>query len=350
MAATEKIITPYKNIPYLPLENADQTSRHGAQFFSNVKQLQVGFGSQVFRVDRAGMWAGAEAFADAPWSVDWDGNMIANSITLSGYVPTGGAAADVNAGATTVSGGKLTAGTVTADKINVSSLSAISANIGTITAGSLSAVTISGATVTGTTLTTATSGQRVVLTSTLAQFYNSSGTLIVETYAASNSYLIAGAQSTSSIILDAGSSGGVLLRNNGTSIILVDGGGMYPWSNATYDLGGAGVNWYDFYLYHEFNYFGIVQPRLYHGSVSGNTVSGENSGFSASSNNSSTGIYTITHNLGTTDYTVMVTPQASAVKNITISAKSSNSFTVRIANLSNALENNDFMFHIFLNP
>jgi hypothetical protein len=146
------ISMPYFDVPFLPFEENDQTSRKGASFFSNVKQLQVGFGSSVFRVDRDGMWAGAEEFADAPWSVDWDGNMIANSVTISGYIPNGGALADIGVGnitGTYISDGaivtaKLAANSVVASKISVASLSAISANIGTVTAGTITGVTITG--------------------------------------------------------------------------------------------------------------------------------------------------------------------------------------------------------------
>lgn len=70
----------------------------------------------------------------------------------AGYDPTtkivaGGAAADVNANVTTISGGKITTGsitalqiaasTITADKLSVTSLSAISANLGSVTAGQI---------------------------------------------------------------------------------------------------------------------------------------------------------------------------------------------------------------------
>jgi len=137
--AKTKIIQPYVNVPYIPLNEVDNTQRNGAQFFRNVKELSVGFGAQVFRVDRNGMWAGAETFATAPWSVDWQGNMVASSITLSGYVPTGGALDDIGLGG------------ITAGYINVSSLSAISANIGSVTSG----------TVTGALIRTSSTGSRV---------------------------------------------------------------------------------------------------------------------------------------------------------------------------------------------
>lgn len=154
-----KSIEPYTNIPYIPFGQVEQTTRHGAQYFSNVKQLQVGFGSSVFRVDRDGMWAGAETFAAAPWKVDWDGNMTASSITLTGYIPTGGALTDIGSGNITstyigsnaVVSSKIAANAVTADKISVSSLSAISANIGSVTSG----------TITGALIRTSSSGARV---------------------------------------------------------------------------------------------------------------------------------------------------------------------------------------------
>ena len=68
---------------------------------------------------------------------------IDGDVTFSaGYNPTtkitaGGAAADVNANVTTISGGKITTGSITADRMNVSTLAAIVADLGAITAGSI---------------------------------------------------------------------------------------------------------------------------------------------------------------------------------------------------------------------
>ena len=56
---------------------------------------------------------------------------------LDGKIDDGGAAADVNANTTTISGGKITANSIAADRINVSQLSAITADLGAITAGSI---------------------------------------------------------------------------------------------------------------------------------------------------------------------------------------------------------------------
>lgn len=350
---------PYINIPFLPLEEVDGTDRFGAQFFSNVKQMMVGFGDKGFRVDREGMWAGAEAFADAPWSVDWEGNMIANSIVLTGYIPVGGALSDIGAGnitntyigANAIATGNIQAGAITASKISVSSLSAISANIGSITAGSLSAVSITGSTITGTTLTTATSGQRVVLTSTFASYYNSSGTNIVNTLASSNSYIIQGQTSTSNIYLDVGTSGAVAFLENGTIRVVYDAVNniFAPFTNGFIDLGAAGANWGDFYHNGEEVYQGMTQPVIYFGTISGTSILDDNN-VPWSVSQPATGRYTITHNFGHDNYAVQVVPIASAVKNISCQSVGTNSFSVRIANLSDTLEDNDFFFTVFEYP
>jgi len=107
-----KIITPYTDVPYAELPQSDDAN----QDLSRVRSLQAGFGSKVFRLDRQGMWMGAETFTDAPFSVDMLGNVVASSISLTGYVATGAAAADVNAGATTISGTQITTGSITASK------------------------------------------------------------------------------------------------------------------------------------------------------------------------------------------------------------------------------------------
>ena len=57
----------------------------GAQYLDNLSAMQIGFGSKVFRGDRSGIWLGAEKFADAPFSVDMLGNVIASSATFSAY-------------------------------------------------------------------------------------------------------------------------------------------------------------------------------------------------------------------------------------------------------------------------
>lgn len=62
-------------------------------------------------------------------------SIAADRIVAGTFVATGGAAGDVNNNATTISGGKITTGSITADRMNVSSLSAISANLGSVVVG-----------------------------------------------------------------------------------------------------------------------------------------------------------------------------------------------------------------------
>lgn len=72
-------------------------SMGGVQMFS--KSFKRGYGDKVFGSDDNGIWLGAADFADAPFSVDMDGNMTATSLnaitrtgtnqTLSGEIEVG---------------------------------------------------------------------------------------------------------------------------------------------------------------------------------------------------------------------------------------------------------------------
>lgn len=56
----------------------------GSDVLDNILSMQVGNGSQVFRSDQSGIWLGASKFADAPFSVDMEGNLVATSADFSG--------------------------------------------------------------------------------------------------------------------------------------------------------------------------------------------------------------------------------------------------------------------------
>lgn len=381
-----EIITPYTNVPNQPLEEKSDV-RYGSQFFRDVAELQVGMGAKVMRVDQQGLWLGAETFAAAPFSVDMDGNVVATSLSLGTLAGTLDDIADgVTYNKTTVNealgasyayGGLNSSGEIIKGFLNsqLSSKSLPTNGVrvdtsgiygrksgsttfyidssgnafftGDISAATMSASTITGSTITGTTLSTATSGQRVVLFSTLASYYNSSGTLIASTYASGSSYLLKGEQSTSNIYIDAGSSGVLAVLFNGTIRFIFDYANRYfaPATNGTIDLGVIGSNWRDFWHTGEEVYQGMTQPVIYFGRVDSGSIVDDNF-VPWSVNNSSTGIYVITHDFGHQDYSVQVTPRASTVKNITVSSHGSNSFTVRIANLSDVLEDNDFYFTV----
>lgn len=59
--------------PYVPI--FDPRLQYGSYQGSNMSNLAVGKGTEAFKVDGDGMWLGATRFADAPFSVDMNGNM-----------------------------------------------------------------------------------------------------------------------------------------------------------------------------------------------------------------------------------------------------------------------------------
>lgn len=70
-----------QNVAYASDVNSEN-KRFGEDVFRNLKELQIGAGDTVFRVDRSGIWLGASTFEDAPFSVDMDGNIVATSIVV----------------------------------------------------------------------------------------------------------------------------------------------------------------------------------------------------------------------------------------------------------------------------
>lgn len=155
MASDFKIIDPYEN--YDIVAQPDASGIKGNDFLNAVKSLQVGFGSQVLRIDRGGLWLGAADFASAPFSVDMQGNMVATSLDLSAYLQVGESLADIQA--------------------LIGDISDIDTNLGTITAGNLV-----GLTVTGGLIRTSTSGGRVEIDGSTdnIEIYDTGGTKRIE--------------------------------------------------------------------------------------------------------------------------------------------------------------------------
>lgn len=58
----------------------------GLNDLRRIAAMQIGSGDRAFHGDQDGIWAGAERIADAPFSVDMDGNLLANSATISGSI------------------------------------------------------------------------------------------------------------------------------------------------------------------------------------------------------------------------------------------------------------------------
>jgi hypothetical protein len=66
-------------IPYKPIDEPVRKSRSNQNF----DKLTVGSGSQRFEVNvKDGLWMGADTFAEGKFSVDFDGDVIANSILI----------------------------------------------------------------------------------------------------------------------------------------------------------------------------------------------------------------------------------------------------------------------------
>lgn len=87
------------------------------------------------------LWIGTEDPATAPFRVDKNGNVTLNSVTITGYVPTGGSLADIGIG--NITGTYIASGSITTPK--------------------LSATAIDGMTITGAEIRTSSSGARVLI-------------------------------------------------------------------------------------------------------------------------------------------------------------------------------------------
>lgn len=132
-----KVINPFTDIDYLPPEMKTSPTA-----FQSAKTLQIGYGADVMRVNRQGIWLGRETFEEArdatTFAVSMDGTMYIQQIQ-AGIVTIAGSTTLADwrhpSDQTTINGGDIYTGSVTASKITVSQLSALSANMGTITAG-----------------------------------------------------------------------------------------------------------------------------------------------------------------------------------------------------------------------
>ena len=100
-------------------------------------------------IDNIGrLWIGANEFADAPFSVTETGVVNMSSVTISGYLADGEAAADVNAGTTKITGTQIVTGSITATQIETNTLT-VGTNVQIGTAEDASGVTsIIGSTIT----------------------------------------------------------------------------------------------------------------------------------------------------------------------------------------------------------
>lgn len=148
-------INPFNDISRASLP--DPTGVAGMDDLRSMAAMEIGVGGRAVKADQSGLWLGANKWADAPFRVAMDGSVVATSITVSGYISTGGALADVGAGnitatyigtnavttakldANAVTAAKITAGTITANEIASNAITATKINANAVTAGKIAA-------------------------------------------------------------------------------------------------------------------------------------------------------------------------------------------------------------------
>ena len=249
----------------------------------NGGKITIGSGNNIFTANKDGIFLGSSSFSTAPFSVNMLGDVVANSITitggsLDGTTTIGGRLCSTVAEAIDANGhfiderfdtdsktilsdftfgtsGALQIGTyengvsgdirissngilgrnkdgdttfsingTTGDATFGGTLVAASGTFGTVTAGILSGVEISGSTITGGTIQTATSGQRVAIASSdnTITFYNSSNTAITQ---------LGGGDDIGTALrinLDSSTTNGILISANNTT-----GGNGFYYTNAS---------------------------------------------------------------------------------------------------------------------
>lgn len=288
--------------------------------------------------------------------------IAAGAITVTkisdGAIETGKLAANA------VTAAKIAAGTITATQIAASTITASQIAAGTITTTQLNANAINGMTITGAILQTSTSGARVVIdgvdddisiydSSTLRargyqqgwEYYNASSTLVGEIYASSSDFLIlADITSGGSLYYGVGPSGSHSFHVGTTGDTIR----LYLDDDEVWigDVGNLGL---------DVQIFG--QLRLNNGlyadmagicSSSGVITNGGSEALTWSVSKS-TGVYTITHNLGTANYIVLATPVAGSgagAPGIKVQSKSSTDFVITTYN--DAGSATDFQFYFML--
>lgn len=148
-----------------------------------------------------------------------------------------------------ITGDNILANTIDATKIVSGSITATQISSGYVYAGTISANNVTAGSIVGSTLSTATSGQRTVLTTTLASFYDGSNVHVVDTYASAGAYLISGIQSGTQIQISSGSAGQIYLSAGLTSYLVFDPTSMKPVSiGGNFDLGDGTFPFGDLYL------------------------------------------------------------------------------------------------------
>lgn len=250
MATDKTQIDPFTNIPYAVLPGIDPTQNAGGSFFSDLRELSAGVGSEVFRLDKQGLWLGAKTFDDAPFSVSMAGAVIASSLTITGSSTIdfsnviGSTKPDDNADVTSAHPQSVSwltdAGAMAyEDMVEKAKLGSTIISGGYIKTDLLTADNIVTGTLTGRTVQSNTSGNyRVMLENTGSPYLPNS----VSWYDSSNSILGRVIASTSGSLLVSGDS--VDIVSNGT---IWSEGDLLPGRDGSDDLGTSSYRWNNLY-------------------------------------------------------------------------------------------------------
>lgn len=237
-----------------------------------------------------------------------------NGAVSASVIPYGGQQPIVtgdNIVASSILAANIAVGSVTANKINVGTLSAISVNLGSITAG-----TITGISIIGSTFRTATSGQRIELNviANEIDFYDPGGTLTGEMHA--NGGMLLNSKNSNNIVITAAA---VLALQAGTNVQC----------SANFLIPGS-----------IFVYRSVNQPIVYFGTCVSGSSSVSDGNITWGIVHNSTGVYTVSHGLGVSNYAVVATIQRGTTLEISIQAKTTGSFTVRTASSTTVTDSN----------
>lgn len=250
MANNKTQIDPFTNIPYLVLPTIDPTKNAGGSFFSDLREISAGVGSEVFRIDRQGLWLGAKTFDSAPFSVSMSGEVKASKLTITGSSTInfsnviGSTKPDDNADVTSSHPQSVSwltdAGAMAYENlVEKAKLGSTIISGGYIKTDLLTADNIITGTLIGRTVQSAPSGNyRVQLENTGSPYLPNS----VSWYNSSNSVLGRVIASTSGHILVSGDT--VELVSNGT---IWSGGDLLPFNDGAEELGTSSYRWNNLY-------------------------------------------------------------------------------------------------------
>jgi hypothetical protein len=181
-------------------------------------------GSNAFHVDTSGnIWWGdyatyALAVAGGATRISSAGSAVFTSVSVSGYIISGGAATDVNNGATTISGTKITANSITASQIQTNTLTVgTNVNIGTAFPS-----TSAGGLATRDTVSTAQLDSTIIVGGYIKTSLIEAGTIVAGSVAAEN---ITGTYITGKIVRTSSGGSRVELNGSDNKLYCFDGSG-----------------------------------------------------------------------------------------------------------------------------